>query len=620
MNGLIQFLEICKKNFKILFRSWSTFIFLILGPFALMIIIGLIYSNTGVEQIQIGLHGNAQLVDPLAEQFGGAFKVKTYETIQRCRTDLEFGITSVCVELGNNTNISDEGITGEVLIHYDNSRAVLSATLVDYLKERFGAQAKDITQTGVESIFTNIAQLGTFLDQSTLEVNSFIEQTDTLQVQLQNFTTRLVDARNSFAPTYAELVRLNQQIENQSLDANTVSYRLDAIQDDMADVQTQIAEAQSLINREQENLGNVESKLNEAIGVVEDLKEREDLTPESRDLINQIDVAGAKQILGLYKIQEVQQELTNIDEELKVVDNQLKTYSATLGGSEGEIISRIDQLQILTQQAGELSALIEGAITFSNTTQQQLAGSSESLRTFSESIDQAAADIAQFNMSQTESLLNPILTTEKPLLQSTPQIVLLYPIVIPIITIFVCILFANIIVINEIYDSARMRSFILPVKEYVFLLGFFTTNLVVTMCQICIIFVISEFQLGVPIFQNFWSIFIVTLILASIFVMIGMLIAYATKTKEISVLASTFLTLGLFFFSDLFFPVEMMAPWISVLVRLNPLVLGEEIFRRVIFYNIPLWESWIQMLCLCGYLLITTLAVYVILKNKRYTV
>ncbi|MFT7616223.1 MAG: hypothetical protein ACI8Y7_001052, partial [Candidatus Woesearchaeota archaeon] len=121
--------------------------------------------------------------------------------------------------------------------------------------------------------------------------------------------------------------------------------------------------------------------------------------------------------------------------------------------------------------------------------------------------------------------------SQQPLIQKTATVYLLFPAILPILIIFISILFSNIIVLDEIYSSAQMRNFIMPIHDVFMLLGFYLTNVFVVVFQVSVLLVFAQFQLNIYVFANILSVGFVSMLLSSVFILLGMLLAYVTNSK-----------------------------------------------------------------------------------------
>jgi ABC-type polysaccharide/polyol phosphate export permease len=133
-----------------------------------------------------------------------------------------------------------------------------------------------------------------------------------------------------------------------------------------------------------------------------------------------------------------------------------------------------------------------------------------------------------------------------------------------------------------------MRNFLMPVSKIYFVLGLFITNLIVVIFQVGIFLTVGYLKFGVDVVSNLWQISYVMLMLASIFILMGMLFGYLIRSQQTSILVNTFTLLGVFLFSDIIFPLESMPKAAAYLAGFNPIVIAESMLREILFYSVPL--------------------------------
>src|SRR3989344_60715 len=88
------------KNAKVIVRNWSSLLLLVLGPIAMMVIIGLTFSATQVHDIVIGVSGNASLV-PMV----GASQTVQFDDLGSCMRAVETGEVKICLDVRQDAQV-----------------------------------------------------------------------------------------------------------------------------------------------------------------------------------------------------------------------------------------------------------------------------------------------------------------------------------------------------------------------------------------------------------------------------------------------------------------------------------------------------------------------------------
>ena len=245
-----------------------------------------------------------------------------------------------------------------------------------------------------------------------------------------------------------------------------------------------------------------------------------------------------------------------------------------------------------------------------------LNATTKQLNELSSLLDERIGKFSGISKEQASELLKPIKSVFSSLLGEQPKIFLVFPVLLAFIIMFISTLLSNMTVLNEVNSSAYFRNFLLPLHNTYFIAGLFITNLLIVIFQTLIFLLVGYWRFGIDIMANFWQIMLVAAMLASVFIMLGMLFGYLIRSEQTSILTTTFMLLALFLFSDVIFPIESMPMIAAFFAELNPLVIAESMFRKILFYQIPLGYMAYQLLVILGFILVLFLAV-VISGNHR---
>jgi ABC-type polysaccharide/polyol phosphate export permease len=183
--------------------------------------------------------------------------------------------------------------------------------------------------------------------------------------------------------------------------------------------------------------------------------------------------------------------------------------------------------------------------------------------------------------------------------------------------VFVTLLFSNILTLSEINAEAYFRNTISPVTPLLMPAGVFLSTYVLVMFQVTILLLIGQYWFKVQLLPVLLQTYVLASLLIFVFTLIGMILAYLIKTQEISVLTTTFVALGVYLFSSIVTPLELMPIIASKIAAFNPVVLGEVMFKKLLLYQIPLFYSIEALLTIIIYILILTI-ITLFLNNKMH--
>src|SRR3989338_6537481 len=146
-------IPIISKNLKLLIRSKTSALIVILAPLLLILLVGLAFDNTNTFGLTIGVHAKAfgpqlnRFLDQLAEQ---DFRIIRYDREQECVEDIKAGITNTCIVFPENLAF-ETNEQKEVIFYVDHSKINLVWMIMDTLNVHFGSRARETSNnlTGV---------------------------------------------------------------------------------------------------------------------------------------------------------------------------------------------------------------------------------------------------------------------------------------------------------------------------------------------------------------------------------------------------------------------------------------------------------------------------------------
>ena len=105
------------------------------------------------------------------------------------------------------------------------------------------------------------------------------------------------------------------------------------------------------------------------------------------------------------------------------------------------------------------------------------------------------------------------------------------------------------------------------------------------MVQLGILFVAALYFFKDQLTSVALSLAIVIIIIASVFILIGMVIGYLFKTEETSTLAAISVSSIMLLFSNTILPVESLPNLFRDVVRYNPFVISEGILKKILLFG-----------------------------------
>jgi len=196
----------------------------------------------------------------------------------------------------------------------------------------------------------------------------------------------------------------------------------------------------------------------------------------------------------------------------------------------------------------------------------------------------------------------------------------LFPSFISFFIIFVSLILTTNFIIRERTSKAYIRNILSKTLGVSFIFGNFITLLLIVIIQCLIIIFIANFFLNIPLYSNILGIIITLILSAGVFISIGMILGYLFNSQETAIIASISLSLLLIIFSPLISPLETLPEVFKLLLKFTPLILTEDIIRRLVIFDIGFYSNLTSIIMLFITFIIFFLVaniVYMINKTKE---
>jgi ABC-type multidrug transport system permease subunit len=358
------------------------------------------------------------------------------------------------------------------------------------------------------------------------------------------------------------------------------------------------------------------------------------------DEINKEAVSGATYLEGMEnnyktsksKVVSTLSDFDTFDLDYSILDmnpalNEVEDVRETENLSDTDVKGIIDELNNIKLSYNSLAGKLDEASS-------QLGDMESSVTSLAGSIDSNKANIDALKVGNTkikttintikitnvDSIVSPIGTVIKPLSLKKNYLIYTFPTLLVLLIMFVSLLMSSISIIREKKSMAYFRNFITPTFEGWFLIGQFLTDISIIFVQLVIILgVASIFLTDLP-----WQVYIIggsiLLLLASIFILIGLILGYMFNSEESVTTGAVSVGLVFLLFSNAILPVESLTGFLRGMVFYNPFVLGESILKRLILFETnfsSIFEPLYLLLIWFGVVLIGAIVVKVTSRRLR---
>ncbi|NTV24554.1 MAG: ABC transporter permease, partial [Nanoarchaeota archaeon] len=215
-----------------------------------------------------------------------------------------------------------------------------------------------------------------------------------------------------------------------------------------------------------------------------------------------------------------------------------------------------------------------------------------------------------------ESISTPIRVYNKPTyvpkdafgIGNFSQLQTIFPRMYLLVVMFLSLLISSFITLDTINSSSNLRISILSGMFFHQYLATYFSSLIIVSLPIFIVLGLGQILFDLHIIANFFWIAMLSFLLSSVFILIGMFLSYLIRKESTTLVITTFTLLALIFISGFIFPIERMSLLVRIFSFLSPGRIAMEAFSKLVFYSqVDIAMHIIMLLCWGVILTFTTM-------------
>jgi len=308
------------------------------------------------------------------------------------------------------------------------------------------------------------------------------------------------------------------------------------------------------------------------------------------------------------KISEVRNTLNNILEEesysLQEISSQLDSISSEVGDLDDikddiDNIDTNDSISDIKRDIDSIKSNVDSLLLETEGDIKDLEGEikeiNQDLGNVNSKLRDSIKKLEQYSEMDPLELTSPIRTEINPLMADATNWEYLFPTFLSLIILLGSLILGSIIVMRERKSNAYFRNFITPTTNLTFFMGVYLTCLALLSIQIAIVIFSLNFVNNVVLTGKIARLLLTIFLSGTTFIFVGMLIGYLFNSDETIVLTSISVAAISIFFSNIVLPIESISGLFKNISIYNPLVLTNEILRRVILFNTPITNLFFEL-------------------------
>ncbi|MEK6907378.1 MAG: ABC transporter permease [Nanoarchaeota archaeon] len=300
-----KLVEIIKKNLKLLIRSRTSALIVLLGPLALMLLIGLAFNTSSLFDIKVGTYSTSysELSDSVITQLQDEqFKVIKVESEDRCIEMIKSGNLHVCTIFPPDLSLKT---SDKIVFHVDKSRINFVYIILDRISNKIATKSTELSTALTGRLLTSLNNANTKLGEKTGTIA-------TISSDLSSSKNTLNDVIKAFNfSSTGNFTEIEDEIDDLKQKDNSSSKYSD-LEDLVESAKSDYATLLGLVNSNKGSLGEIKDKLNTNIQNARDL---ERTIKDINNDINSIEIRDVARIVSpiTTEIKPIAAEATNLN-------------------------------------------------------------------------------------------------------------------------------------------------------------------------------------------------------------------------------------------------------------------------------------------------------------------
>lgn len=308
---MVKIIEIIKKNIKLLIRSKSSALIVLLGPLALMLLIGLAFNTSSLFDIKIGTYsaGYSELSNSIIEKLQDEqFKVIKIENEERCIEMIKTGDLHVCTIFPKDLSLKTND---KIVFYVDKSRINFVYIILDRISTKIATKSTELSTALTNRLLTSLNNANSKLSEKSSNILSLSASLS----ESKSTVTEVVNDLSEIQPVASNFSDVDEEIKELEIKDNSTSKYADLR--DLIDViesnyNSLFGTVITVRDSSKEGLENVKNKLNSNIQTTKDV---EKTIKEINDDINSIEIRDVARIVSpvTTEIKPVSADSTNLN-------------------------------------------------------------------------------------------------------------------------------------------------------------------------------------------------------------------------------------------------------------------------------------------------------------------
>ena len=288
-------------------------------------------------------------------------------------------------------------------------------------------------------------------------------------------------------------------------------------------------------------------------------------------------------------------------EEINYLEYQVRVLSSLLGGNYSseiqDILTSINTLASLADKATVADP--DSIISSLKKIDRELLSAKRDVKNVKRKLSSLERDSKDISKLKWEYVANPIPMSYRELsgkqVQESGQQLgffdYLFPSFVSFFILLISIFLSTIMIVKDRNSNAHVRNVLSKAPRFSFILAGYLTSLIIISVQVILLLLVANIFLNIPILSSPLNVFATLFLSISIFILIGMLIAYLVSSSEMAMILAISISLIMIVFSSLITPRETLPEFLKTIVSNTPLVISESLLRKTLIFETGITKS-----------------------------
>lgn len=530
--------KIISKNFKVLLRSKSSALVVILGPLLLILLVGLSFSNSTQFTLNIGVYSPVynNLTDSYIEKIAKSnenYNIKKFQSENDCVDNIKKTATHICIIFPSDFEIKN-GKTNLIKLYIDQSKQNFVYAVINTVESSFSERSNELS-----------------LDMTTKIIN-VVTKTKTGIENTKN--TNIPSALKSTNDVLANSKRAQDKLASNNVDTTVVS----------------------------SSTGNLDQKS-------EILRNRiTDQYTVAKDLM-----ILAENITNAGTFSDPNQTKKDWQDDVEKYDNSKGFLYQSWNNS---ITAKNEFVNTTNALKASVSTLVKGVqdskdieeqviVELKNGLDKNVANVQTGLNSATDSLNKVIGEINTLQVTSAQNIVSPVITDVQTVVPEKSHLDYLFPSLIVLLIMLISILLSSTLIIMEKNSKAYFRNFTTPTSDLTFIISTFLTSLIIIVMQITVVLIISTLVFHTNFTISYLDLFLAIIIISSLFVLLGMMIGYIFNTEQTGMMGAISISTIFLLLSDLIVPMENMPLYLQKFAHYNPFVICSEVLKKMLIFS-----------------------------------